>query len=113
MRISDWSSDVCSSDLRIAFCEGRYLCIIGQAEYAARHVRIELGTIENEAFITAIHPDQVNAASRGKLRFAPISACIAAEHLDPVGTPTEYVVNALLLFATPDRKTVVSGQRMA
>src|SRR3546814_2841065 len=74
MRISDWSSDVCSSDLgqRIAFCEGRYLCIIGQAEYAARHVRIELGTIENEAFITAIHPDQVNAASRGKLRCAPI-----------------------------------------
>src|SRR3546814_18031702 len=74
-----------------SFCEGRDLCIIGQSEYAARHVRIELGTIENEAFITAIHPDQVNAASRGKLRCAPISACIAAEHLDPVGTPTEYV----------------------
>src|SRR3546814_14980165 len=91
MRISDWSSDVCSSDLgqRIAFCEGRYLCIIGQSEYAARHVRIEFGTIENEAFITAIHPDQVNAASRGKLRCAPISDCIAAEYLDPVATRSE------------------------
>src|SRR3546814_15108542 len=108
MRISDWSSDVCSSDLsqhgtnsigcatspalvrnrfvifecaghiaqpdnarctvvdcphngpcragrstgqRIAFCEGRYLCIIGQAEYPARHVLIERGTSENEAYI--------------------------------------------------------------
>src|SRR3546814_14928764 len=112
MRISDWSSDVCSSDLRQKIDRRREACVrIGQQEALAAQRRGLLAPV-------------VSALGR-VLEVAEVAAGLVrtprqGERLHQVGQPQQHAGSrsgALLGKRTPigdsDRKSAVEGERVS
>src|SRR3546814_12466169 len=111
MRISDWSSDVCSSDLD----EGQKLyCIyvaVGQKRSTvAQIVRAleENGAMEYYIVVAA------TASEPAPLQFlAPYNGCTMGEYFRDHGMPSVIVSDDLSKQAIADRNSVVQGTIVA
>src|SRR3546814_13309316 len=89
MRISDWSSDVCSSDLRIALAPEDVA-----AQRAGQETRVLIGRAEADDR----RPDHVNAERR---RWRAGSEALTRKQIALPGAPFAAAVFALPAWRTP------------
>src|SRR3546814_18367636 len=111
MRISDWSSDVCSSDLERPLCVNSAASL--NAALPARAIT-SLATPDNERNNVSSPPNvRGTRAGRGSTTFNP--NCLASSYAKPVapilgmeGPPV-----AITSAGAEDRKSVVSGKSVS
>src|SRR3546814_6731238 len=99
MRISDWSSDVCSSDLRIDRTLGKTACGKGAKPALSQFRQCTLGEDRARGIAGAQKQDIINAVRHEKLRQQQgISSAISGSHssaLPPQQSLTRNRVSAL------------------
>src|SRR3546814_8929957 len=109
MRISDWSSDVCSSDLMAHRQQQRYaarLIAINEKEIGSLGGRMELFAEGNE-YLDPTHPYAYDLDIFGKNSLFQLinrTACLSGEAL---------LAKRLTALPEKDRKSVVKGKRVA
>src|SRR3546814_7361322 len=115
MRISDWSSDVCSSDLRAAAIDRPAIAIDPHDIDVARALRLAFGQ-DQRAFVD----HRIKRAFDDLLigDFALFDPCLRAELLDDLGDARAFARGALLVIIIEARLLLLApaafgGERVA
>src|SRR3546814_18648743 len=107
MRISDWSSDVCSSDLSVSEGFGNSFIAPRLAGFVAAHPEIEIDLVSSSGFLNPSRREADMAVLLARPRKGPLRTRKLADYslglYAPAGRPD---------WQDADRKCVVQGERV-
>src|SRR3546814_1149981 len=104
MRISDWSSDVCSSDLEFALAEGDFIFAPERLNVAVTRARTKLVVLISRRLLDAVPADQEQMDKAELLREFVFNAVQKGESLlrDPSGGQVRVQVRLLGFDGPPE-----------